>query len=133
MITKINTVTLYVSDQQKARDFYVEYLGFRIRRDEDMGPMGRWLEVAPDGAQTGFMLASAAGFGKQDQIGASADIVLHTDDVAALHQRLTAVGLPGDRAGNPGVGHLHQDHRSRRAGNPGQPAPVRPASGKRHG
>jgi catechol 2,3-dioxygenase-like lactoylglutathione lyase family enzyme len=94
MITKINTITLYVSDQQKARDFYVEHLGFRVRRDEDMGPMGRWLEVAPDGVQTGFMLASAANFGKQDQIGASADIVLHTDDVARLHQRLIAAGLP---------------------------------------
>src|SRR5882757_2603752 len=94
MITKINTVTLYVSDQQKARDYYVEYLGFRVRRDEDMGPMGRWLEVAPDGAQTGFMLASAASFGKQDQIGASADIVLHSDDVAGLRQRLIAAGLP---------------------------------------
>jgi catechol 2,3-dioxygenase-like lactoylglutathione lyase family enzyme len=94
VITKINTVTLYVSDQQKARDFYVQHLGLHVRRDEDMGPMGRWLEVAPDGAQSGFMLASAAGFGKQDQIGASADIVLHTDDVAGLRQRLIAAGLP---------------------------------------
>jgi uncharacterized glyoxalase superfamily protein PhnB len=40
------------------------------------------------------MLASAAGFGKHDRIGASADIVLHTGDVAALHQRLTAAGVP---------------------------------------
>jgi len=94
VITKINTVTLYVGDQQKARDFYVEHLGLRVRRDEDMGPMGRWLEVAPEGAESGFMLASAAGFGKQDQIGASADIVLHTDDVVALHHRLSTAGLP---------------------------------------
>ena len=94
MITKVNTVTLYVGDQQKSRDFYVEQLGFQVRREADMGPMGRWLEVAPDGAQTGFMLADAAGFGKHDRIGASADLVLHTDDVAALHQRLVAAGVP---------------------------------------
>jgi catechol 2,3-dioxygenase-like lactoylglutathione lyase family enzyme len=94
MITKINTVTLYVSDQLKARDFYVEQLGFQIRSDEDMGPMGRWLEVAPDGAGTAFMLANASAFGKQHRIGASADIVLHTDDVTSLHQRLTAAGVP---------------------------------------
>ena len=94
MITKINTVTLYVSDQQKACDIYVQHLGLYVRRDEDMGPMGRWLEVAPDAAQAGFMLASAASFGKQDQIGASADIVLHTDDVSGLRQRLIGAGLP---------------------------------------
>lgn len=93
MITHINTVTLYVSDQDKARDFYVEHLGFRVRKDEDMGPMGRWLEVAPEAAQTAFVLANASAFGKQDRIGASADLVLHTGDVAGLHQRLTAAGV----------------------------------------
>lgn len=90
VITKVHTVTLYVSDQDKARDFYVEHLGMRVRRDEDMGPMGRWLEIAPEGAQTAFMLANASAFGRQDRVGASADLVLHTDDVAGLHQRLAA-------------------------------------------
>ena len=94
MITALNTVTLYVSDQDKARDFYVDLLGFHIRREADMGPMGRWLEVAPEGARTGFMLASAAAFGKQDRVGGSADLVLHTDDVTELHRRLTAAGVP---------------------------------------
>lgn len=94
MITRINTVTLYVSDQDKARDFYVEQLGFQVRRDADMGPMGRWLEIAPEGAPTAVMLASAAAFGKADRIGSSADLVLHTDDVAGLHQRLAAAGVP---------------------------------------
>lgn len=94
MITKLNTVTIYVSDQDKAREFYAGLLGFQVRREADMGPMGRWLEVAPEGAETGFMLADAAAFGKQDQIGAAADLVLHTDDVAGLHQRLAAAGVP---------------------------------------
>lgn len=94
VITKINTVTLYVSDQLKSRDFYVEQLGFEVRREADMGPMGRWLEIAPEGAQTGFMLANASAFGKQDRVGASADIVLHSDDVVSLHQRLVAAGVP---------------------------------------
>lgn len=94
MITGLNTVTLYVSDQLKARDFYVEQLGFEVRRDADMGPMGRWLEVAPKGARTAFMLADAEAFGKQDRVGDSADIVLHADDVAGLHARLAAAGVP---------------------------------------
>jgi lactoylglutathione lyase len=94
MITKINTVTLYVSDQDRSRDFYVEQLGFQVRREADMGPMGRWLEVAPDRTGTAFLLADASGFNKQDRVGSSADIVLHSDDVAALHQRLATAGVP---------------------------------------
>lgn len=94
MITNLNTVTLYVSDQDKAREFYVDRLGLELRREADMGAMGRWLEVAPEGGQTGFMLADAAAFGKPDRVGASADLVLHTDDVAGLHRRLTAAGVP---------------------------------------
>jgi lactoylglutathione lyase len=50
VITSLNTVSLYVTDQQKALDFYVGTLGFELRREADMGPMGRWLEVAPQGA-----------------------------------------------------------------------------------
>lgn len=94
MITKLNTVTLYVSDQDKARAFYVGQLGFEVRREADMGPMGRWLEVAPEGAQSGFMLADGAAFGKADRIGSAADLVLHTDDVTGLHKRLAAAGVP---------------------------------------
>jgi uncharacterized glyoxalase superfamily protein PhnB len=40
------------------------------------------------------MLADAAAFGKQDQVGAAADLVLHTDDVAGLRERLAAAGVP---------------------------------------
>lgn len=93
MITRINTITLYVSDQAKSKAFYVDLLGFEVRREADMGPMGTWLEVAPTGADTGFMLADAAAFAKQDRVGDSADLVFHTDDVAGLHRTLLAAGV----------------------------------------
>jgi catechol 2,3-dioxygenase-like lactoylglutathione lyase family enzyme len=94
VITSLNTISLYVSDQQKALDFYVGELGFELRQDADMGPMGRWLEVAPQGAQTGLMLAKAEAFAKQDRIGDSADLVFLADDVSALHDRLVAGQVP---------------------------------------
>jgi lactoylglutathione lyase len=93
MITSLKTVTLYVGDQQQALEFYVDKLGFELRRDADMGPLGRWLEVAPAGAAAGLMLADAAGFGKKDRIGDSADLVLTADDVVGLRDRLTALGV----------------------------------------
>jgi lactoylglutathione lyase len=93
MITRIKTVALYVTDQKRSRDFYVQALGFEVRADADMGPMGRWLEVAPPGAQTTFVLADAANFQKTDVVGKSADVTLSSNDVNALHASLTAKGI----------------------------------------
>jgi len=92
MITKINTVALYVTDQERSRAFYVDVLGFEVRTDAQMGEKGRWLEVAPPGGQTAFVLSDAVAFGKQDRVGTSADITLSCDDIFALHESLVAAG-----------------------------------------
>jgi catechol 2,3-dioxygenase-like lactoylglutathione lyase family enzyme len=133
MLKKINTVTLHASHQQKTRDFYVDYPGSRVRRDEYMGPMGSWLVVAPDGAQAGFMLASIAGFGKQDQIGASADIVLHAGDIPALHQRLIDVGVLVPEPEVKERGTFIKITDPDRLEMEDEPASVRPASRRRYG
>jgi lactoylglutathione lyase len=41
MIGKINTVSLYVADQERSLRFYVDVLGFEVRTDAQLGPMGR--------------------------------------------------------------------------------------------
>lgn len=93
MISKLNTVALYVADQERSRAFYVDVLGFEVRTDAEMGPMGRWLEVAPPGAETAFVLSDAAKFDRTDRIGTSADVTLSCDDVFALHKSLTDQGI----------------------------------------
>lgn len=90
MIRHLNTVTVYVSDQQKSLDFYVDKLGFEKRADRDMGPAGRWIEVCPANAETGLVLARGDVFEKQDRVGSSADLVFATDDVDAAHKTLLA-------------------------------------------
>jgi lactoylglutathione lyase len=52
MITRVISVGVRAGDQDRAIDFYVGKLGFEKRRDEPMGPDGRWVEVAPPGAET---------------------------------------------------------------------------------
>jgi lactoylglutathione lyase len=52
MITRVSSVGVRAGDQGRAVDFYVGKLGFEKRRDEPMGPDGRWVEVAPAGAET---------------------------------------------------------------------------------
>lgn len=56
MIGPMKTVGIYVHDQQKALDFYMQKLEFELRRSESMNPKGSWIEVAPAGAQTCFVL-----------------------------------------------------------------------------
>jgi len=94
VITELHTVALYVADQDRAKRFYVDTLGFELGADQPgMSGIGRWIEVSPRGAQTSFMLADAAGWNKQDRIGSSADVTLRCDDARALHAELTAKGV----------------------------------------
>jgi lactoylglutathione lyase len=94
VISELHTVALYVEDQDRAKRFYVETLGFELKTDQPgLGGIGRWLEVAPKGAQTALMLADAAGWNKQDRVGKSADLTLRCEDARALHAELTAKGV----------------------------------------
>src|ERR1700761_8945440 len=47
MITKLTHVCVYVLDQDRAYDFYVNKLGFKVHTDAPMGPGARWLTVTP--------------------------------------------------------------------------------------
>ena len=47
MINRLSHMSIYVLDQESARDFYVNKLGFRIHTDAPMGPDARWLTVCP--------------------------------------------------------------------------------------
>jgi predicted enzyme related to lactoylglutathione lyase len=57
-ITHVGTVSVFVSDQQRAKAFYTEKLGFELRTDAPLNPgsEARWIAVAPKGAQTEVIL-----------------------------------------------------------------------------
>lgn len=46
MITRLSHATIYVKDQERAKQFYTEKLGFEVRTDATMGDF-RWLTVGP--------------------------------------------------------------------------------------
>ena len=46
MITKLTHVCVYVLDQDRAYDFYVNKLGFKVHTDAPMGPGARWLTAS---------------------------------------------------------------------------------------
>lgn len=104
MIQKLSHATLYVLDQDRAKAFYTQTLGFEVRNDSTMEGF-RWLTVGPKSqpdlqivlmpvgpnpmmdAATAETLRSLVGKGV---IGAG---VLETDDVKATHAELTAKGV----------------------------------------
>jgi catechol 2,3-dioxygenase-like lactoylglutathione lyase family enzyme len=47
MITKMTHMCVYVLDQERAYDFYVNKLGFRVHTDAPMTKDSRWLTVCP--------------------------------------------------------------------------------------
>jgi catechol 2,3-dioxygenase-like lactoylglutathione lyase family enzyme len=47
MIQRLSHTTFYVLDQDSARDFYVNKLGFEVRMDAKMENGFRWLTVSP--------------------------------------------------------------------------------------
>ena len=47
MISKLSHVSFFVLDQESARDFYVNKLGFEIKMNVPVGDKGRWLTVSP--------------------------------------------------------------------------------------
>ena len=48
MIQRLSHSTLHVTDQDAAREFYVNKLGFELRMDQEAGGF-RWLTVGPKG------------------------------------------------------------------------------------
>ena len=47
MVTKLSHTSLFVNDQDKAYDFYVNKLGFKVNTDAKMENGFRWLTVNP--------------------------------------------------------------------------------------
>ncbi|MET8830089.1 VOC family protein [Streptomyces sp. NPDC004610] len=89
-ITHTSFITLPVTDQDRALRFYRDVLGFEVTADLQMPP-GRWLQVAPRGAQTVFTL-SGPGMGGFEP-GSARGIMLVTTDVDTDCARLTEAGV----------------------------------------
>jgi lactoylglutathione lyase len=92
MIKHVSLATVYVSDQDKALDFYVNKLGFEVRADDTMGAM-RWIQVAPKGAVTTIVLAHGYGGWSEDKVGQFTGIGLEADDLEATYRELSSRGV----------------------------------------
>jgi catechol 2,3-dioxygenase-like lactoylglutathione lyase family enzyme len=105
MITKLSHTSLFVTDQNKAYDFYVNKLGFKINTDATMDNGFRWLTVnPPDQPDLEIVLFPAGGANGFDEdvnkalnfllekgvMGAGA---MYTSDCRATYEELRAKGV----------------------------------------
>jgi catechol 2,3-dioxygenase-like lactoylglutathione lyase family enzyme len=89
-IKNLRIVSIPVKDQDAAKRFYCETLGFKVRRDMPFMPDARWVELAPPRAQTRITLVT---WFEAMKPGGVTGLVLETDDIEEDHAVLRGRGL----------------------------------------
>jgi predicted enzyme related to lactoylglutathione lyase len=87
-ITRIQLFSLPVTDQDRAKAFYLDKLGFELVADTAMGPDQRWVQVRPAGGDTSITLVTW--FDTMPPGSAKGTVVESDDldaDVAAIRSR----------------------------------------------
>jgi catechol 2,3-dioxygenase-like lactoylglutathione lyase family enzyme len=102
-ISKLGTVVVPVTDQDRAIEFYVDTLGFEKRTDVPFGNGYRWVEVAPSDGETTIAIVPPPEGKPAGNV--ETGIGLQTDDIDALHADLKSRGVDVDdevsRMGDP--------------------------------
>lgn len=105
MITKLSHTSFFVDDQDKAFDFYVNKLGFKVNTDVTMDNGFRWLTVnPPDQPDLELILFPANGNnGFDEETNAALKLLLnkgvmgagafYTSDCRATYEELKAKGV----------------------------------------
>ncbi|MGH2542636.1 MAG: VOC family protein [Ardenticatenaceae bacterium] len=97
MIDRVGSVSVFVADQERAKAFYMDVLGFELRTDAPLAPgsSARWVAVAPPGAETEVVLYLPDENWEhyRQVVGKSQALSFNVTDMAALYEDLTAKGV----------------------------------------
>jgi predicted enzyme related to lactoylglutathione lyase len=89
----LGSVTIFVTDQDRAVDFYTKKLGLELRRDDSFGFI-RWVEVAPAGAPTSIVLFPKDNpVYQEDLMREFTGLQFVTADIEATHAELSSRGV----------------------------------------
>ena len=93
IVDRVAIVSVPVADQDRAKAFYVDTLGFTLVADQPMGDGARWVQVAP--GFSGVSLTLVTWF-EQMPPGSLRGMVLQTRDINAAHAELRKRGVAID-------------------------------------
>ncbi len=91
--THLQLLSMPVTDQDRARDFYVDTLGFDLVSDNPFGPTGRWIQVRPKSGQTSITLVT---WFDSMPAGSVRGLVVESDDLERDVEALAARGVTID-------------------------------------
>lgn len=93
MINKIGKITIYVNNQEEAKEFWTQKMNFVVKLEQPMGPNIKWLEVGPSENEfTTFIL-----YEKQLMLNQNPkanvlhpNVLLSTSDIEATYKELVS-------------------------------------------
>lgn len=91
MITAVKHVSIPVEDQDRAKKFYEEILGFKEVIDVNFGEGQRWIEMQTPGGDTLIVLHTPEGH--EDRVGTFSNVIFYTEDVQKTYDSLIAKGV----------------------------------------
>jgi predicted enzyme related to lactoylglutathione lyase len=94
MIKQIKFVSIPVSDQNRALNFYTDKLGFTIITDQPFNGKQRWIELRIPKADTRIALFTPEGH--ESRVGSFTGISLECEDTEETYTELTAKGVVFD-------------------------------------
>lgn len=95
MINKIGKVTVYVQDQEQAKDFWLNKVGFVLKAENPMGPNATWLEVGPSEDEFTTLVLYSKSLMEQQNSAAVAhpSILFSTTDIDAAYEKMKQNGV----------------------------------------
>lgn len=98
MINKIGKVTVYVQDQEAAKDFWINKVGFVLKHEMPMGPDAKWIEVGPsEGEFTTLVLYSKSSMEqfKPEKV-SHPSVLFSTNDIESAYKQMQENGVKVD-------------------------------------
>lgn len=95
MINKIGKITVYVADQQQAKDFWLNKIGFVLKFEQPIGPNFSWIEVGPNEDEfTTLVLYSKSAMEQQNPSAvAHPSILFSTTDIESAYEKMKQNGV----------------------------------------
>ncbi len=94
MIRGVRSVNIYVDDQDRAKGFWSNVMGFDVLQDVPMGGdfgAARWIEVVPPDKHISLVLFAPEE--QQHLVGTFSNVLFTCDDIERTHEELTARGV----------------------------------------
>jgi catechol 2,3-dioxygenase-like lactoylglutathione lyase family enzyme len=94
MINKVKFVSIPVTNQDRALQFYTQKLGFTVLTDQPFDDSQRWIELRVPKSDTSVVLFTAKG--EEKRVGTFMNLAFESNDVASTYKTLKDKGVSFD-------------------------------------